>query len=62
MYSDKGLLCLLDRAMFGLSKTTKLMDKSLCSQLTIFWIAHCDDLGLLRPGAATVVCCRKQHL
>ena len=30
-------------------------------KLTIFWVVHCRDLGLLRPEAATVGCCRRQQ-
>ena len=30
-------------------------------KLPIFWVAHCDDLLLLRPEAATVGCCRRQQ-
>ena len=26
-----------------------------------FWVAHCDDLRLSRPEAATVGCCRRQQ-
>ena len=31
------------------------------AKLAIFWVAHCDDLRLLRPEAATVGCCRRQQ-
>ena len=31
------------------------------TKLTIFGVAHCDELGLLRLEAATVGCCRRQQ-
>ena len=32
-----------------------------CLSWPFFWVAHCDDLRLLRPEVATVGCCRRQQ-